>query len=79
VPFIIRWGPDASSDVLRQRARCTACGNLGATLQHPSWGGKTLGFCHSLRVAGANNAWTAFPAGYPTAKHVLLTFQYLND
>jgi hypothetical protein len=32
-------GTDASSDVLRQRARCTGCGNLGATLRHPSWSG----------------------------------------
>ena len=23
VPFIIRWGPDASSDILRRSARCT--------------------------------------------------------
>jgi hypothetical protein len=35
-PAIIRWGADASSNVLRQRMRCTACGSLGATLQHPS-------------------------------------------
>jgi hypothetical protein len=34
-PLIIRWGEDASSNVLRQRARCTACGTLGAMLQHP--------------------------------------------
>src|SRR5262245_6455512 len=25
-PLIIRWGPDTSSDVLRQCARCTVCG-----------------------------------------------------
>jgi hypothetical protein len=36
-PLIIRWGPHASSDVLRRRARCTACGHRGATLQLPSW------------------------------------------
>jgi len=39
-----RKGADASSDVLRQRARCTACGDKGATLQHPSWGGADVGF-----------------------------------
>ena len=27
---VIRWGADASSDVLRRRARCTACGHKGA-------------------------------------------------
>jgi hypothetical protein len=41
---VIRWGAAASSDVLRQRARCTACGGRGATLQHPSWAGETIGF-----------------------------------
>src|SRR5271167_1543407 len=41
---VIRWGADASSDVLRQRARCTACGRKGATLQHPGWAGEHIGF-----------------------------------
>ncbi len=41
---VIRWGRDASSDVLRQRARRTACGPKGATLQRPSWGGADVGF-----------------------------------
>lgn len=36
-PFVIRWGAGASSDVLRERARCSQCGRLGATLRHPSW------------------------------------------
>jgi hypothetical protein len=35
-PFIIRWGPDISSDILRRSARCEKCG-AGAALQHPSW------------------------------------------
>jgi hypothetical protein len=34
--LIIRWGGDASSDLLRRSARCTHCGNKGADLQHPS-------------------------------------------
>jgi hypothetical protein len=33
---IIRFGADASSDVLRQNARCSRCGGRGCTLQHPS-------------------------------------------
>ena len=41
---VIRWGRDASSDVLRQRARCTACGHKGATIQHPGWGGADVRF-----------------------------------
>ena len=41
---VILWGADAPGDVLRQRARCTACGGMGATLQHPSWGSNSIGF-----------------------------------
>jgi hypothetical protein len=36
-PFVIRWGPQTSSDVLRQNLRCTACARRGAALQHPGW------------------------------------------
>jgi len=38
-PWIIRWGADASSDMLRRSARCTECGGKGATIQIPGWGG----------------------------------------
>ena len=41
---VIRWGPGASSDRLRERSRCTACGTKGARLQHPNWGGSDVGF-----------------------------------
>jgi len=44
VPLIIRWGPDASSDRLRQAARCTRCGGEGATLMHPSYVDRIVGF-----------------------------------
>jgi len=43
-PFVIRWGPNESSDKLRHSARCTVCGTKGATLQHPSWMGEQVGF-----------------------------------
>jgi hypothetical protein len=36
VPLIIWWGPNTSSDKLRNCARCTECGSKGAHLQHPS-------------------------------------------
>src|SRR5260370_37048385 len=36
-PFIIRWGADASSDILRRNARCGDCGAKGVTLMHPGW------------------------------------------
>jgi hypothetical protein len=29
----------ASSNRLRQRARCTSCGGKGARIQHPGWAG----------------------------------------
>jgi len=36
-PVIIRWGCDASCNLVRAWARCAKCGRLGADLQHPSW------------------------------------------
>jgi hypothetical protein len=41
---VIRWGAERSSDKLRQCARCTGCGSKGATIQHPGWGGNSIGF-----------------------------------
>jgi hypothetical protein len=41
---VIRWGANVSSDRLRRRARCTACGHLGAVIQHPGLGGADIGF-----------------------------------
>jgi hypothetical protein len=37
VPFVIRWGPQTSSDVLRRNLRCTKCGHRGAATMMPSW------------------------------------------
>jgi hypothetical protein len=37
--YIIRSGPDASSDLLRHSLRCAKCGRMGAVLVHPGWGG----------------------------------------
>ncbi len=34
---ITRYGEDATSDILRQRTKCTKCSTLGATLRLPSW------------------------------------------
>ena len=42
--LVIRWGAEVSSDKLRRRARCTACGHNGATIQHPGCGGADIGF-----------------------------------
>lgn len=44
VPFVIRWGADAASDMLREHVRCAACGRRGATLQHPSWADGAVGW-----------------------------------
>lgn len=38
-PLIERYGADASSDVIRNNARCKKCGHKGATLGHPSYNG----------------------------------------
>ena len=35
-PAIIRWGADASSDVLRQRVRCSKCGRKAQRCKLPS-------------------------------------------
>ena len=37
-------GPEHFNDKLRRCARCTACGNKGATIQHPGWGGNDVSF-----------------------------------
>ena len=60
-PFVIRWGPEASPDLLRQAARCTACGGKGAMLMRPSWAGNLIG-------------WAPFPIGR-LAKMVLAPVQ----
>jgi hypothetical protein len=44
VPLIIRWGGDASSDVLRACTRCSRCGRKEASLTSPSWVGLDVGF-----------------------------------
>jgi hypothetical protein len=36
-PFVIRWGPDTSGDVLPRCARSSVCGHRGVALQHPGW------------------------------------------
>jgi hypothetical protein len=50
---VIRWGADASSDRLRQRARCTSCGNKGATIQHPAGAVMTWASCRTRHDAGS--------------------------
>jgi hypothetical protein len=32
-PYVIRWGANAPSDMLRRCARCVGCGHKGATLR----------------------------------------------
>jgi hypothetical protein len=43
-PFAIRWGMDASSDMIRERLRCARCGRRGVTLIAPSWGNEVTGW-----------------------------------
>jgi hypothetical protein len=35
--FVIRWGPNAPADKLRESMVCRACGHRGVTLRHVSW------------------------------------------
>lgn len=44
VPFVIRWGPDAPSDLIRRLARCRKCGHQGASTHHPSWISASVGY-----------------------------------
>lgn len=52
VPLIIRWGADASSDVLRGCALCSRCGNKGAETYHPSV---------DVGLHGCGLTWQLFP------------------
>jgi len=49
-PFVIRWGGEVSSDVLRRNLTCTLCGHRGASIQLPSWVNMQI-------------EWQPFPAG----------------
>jgi hypothetical protein len=78
---VILWGPDASSDKLRNGARCTSCGSKGATLQHPGWAGNHIGFqpfptnvadeMREERVSGSTAARCAFCVLLATAADFL--------
>lgn len=35
--FAIRWGMNATTQMIRRRFRCSRCGNLGALIRTPSW------------------------------------------
>lgn len=36
-PFVIRWGPDASSNLMRRNFRCSKCGARSTAIQVPSF------------------------------------------
>ncbi len=36
-PYAIRWGMEASTDLIRERLRCLKCGAKGVALKRPSW------------------------------------------
>jgi len=61
-PFVIRWGPDMSSDALRRNLRCKACGHRGASLQHPSWVDVQIGWqpFPALTVAENSSGFTGW-------------------
>jgi hypothetical protein len=43
-PYVIRWGGNVSSDVLRRNLKCSRCGAKGASLSAPSWRDLQTGF-----------------------------------
>jgi hypothetical protein len=56
VPFVIRWGADASSDVLRTQARCTSADDMGRACSIQAgptwlWGGRCF-LWRSVRNGG---------------------------
>lgn len=51
-PFVIRWGPNESSDRLRGAVVCSECGHRGAAIRMPSW-------------VDINRRWGPFPVDYP--------------
>jgi hypothetical protein len=51
-PFAIRWGMHASTNMLRERLKCSKCGKKGeVALTRPSW-------------AGQDQGWQAWPETY---------------
>ena len=46
--FIAKFGPHATSNVVRANAVCSVCGTKGCTTTAPSW-------------AGADKGWAEFP------------------
>ena len=41
---IAQFGGEVTSNILRERTRCTSCGRRGATLRLPSWIGSGAGY-----------------------------------
>jgi hypothetical protein len=66
---VVRWGADASSDVLRERALHRLRGAKGATIQHPGWAGEHIGFLPFQR--------TWIPRGFePQEQGIIHCFQW---
>ena len=55
-PFAIRWGMHASTNLLRQRLKCSKCGKTGqVALTRPSWSGMDIGWQGWPTVAEYSN------------------------
>ena len=65
MPLVIRWGIEASSDLLRNRARCTACQHKGATLRLPSYVDAVTGWAMFPMTSDSHNLATPNPADIP--------------
>lgn len=69
-PLIIRWGADASSDLMRMGFRCSHCGGRRTETQAPTWGGLNAGFSPVAEHA----RWTGKET-WPAP----LSYHYLHD
>jgi hypothetical protein len=64
VPLMIRWGPNTSSDRLRNSARCPRCGGKGAMLMPPSYVDRIVGFQPFPYTAIEATAWHLPTSGH---------------
>ena len=69
-PWMIRFDPNASSDLLRRNSRCGRCGDRGASVRLPSWGGLDVGLApfpvgHVTKQAARDEAANATRGARP--------------
>lgn len=70
-PFAIRWGMGASTDLIRERLRCSKCGRKGGVaIKRPSWNSRGYAVWPTSHEGEKINSQTAL-ASVLTASDVL--------